>query len=64
MPSFEFEFGGFKQLDSSSNEKNAQKVETVSKKCPHCGRLITETRVRRYPKTVGKLCKNVFKDDD
>ena len=64
MPSFDFKFGGYKQLDSSSKKKKTQRIETVSKICPHCGRITTETRVRRYSGTVGKLCKNVFKDDD
>lgn len=47
-PSFEFEFGGFKQIETPTIE----------------GKIVNGHFRRTYPSEVGKLCKNVFPAED
>lgn len=69
MSSSDFVFDGFRQIDDSikkpQNFKNFNENNTESPPTPTYyanSEIFSRRSPRKYPKEVGKLCKNVFED--
>lgn len=71
-PSFDFIYGGFKQENPNSNNPNSTNSPDLNAiRIPTCPttyyantKICSPRSSRKYPKEVGKLCKNVFDEDD